>query len=84
MGFYAIDTHETAPPSRTDPERARQHPACGQKPLRGPIHNAISGYRFYNPELGRWINRDPIEEEGGLNLYGFVLYESPMIKGITL
>ncbi|MDR0994062.1 MAG: hypothetical protein LBN38_05810 [Verrucomicrobiota bacterium] len=20
------------------------------------------GYRFYNPELGRWINRDPIEE----------------------
>jgi len=30
------------------------------------------GYRSYNPELGRWINRDPIEEEGGLNLYGFV------------
>ena len=30
------------------------------------------GYRFYNPELGRWINRDPIEEDGGLNLYGFV------------
>jgi len=29
-------------------------------------------YRFYNPALGRWINRDPIEEEGGLNLYGFV------------
>lgn len=22
--------------------------------------------------LGRWISRDPIEEEGGLNLYGFV------------
>jgi len=30
------------------------------------------GYRFYNPELGRWINRDPIEEVGGGNLYGFV------------
>ncbi|PLX40040.1 MAG: hypothetical protein C0608_10075 [Deltaproteobacteria bacterium] len=30
------------------------------------------GYRYYSPELGRWINRDPIEEEGGLNLYGFV------------
>jgi len=30
------------------------------------------GYRFYNAELGRWINRDPIGEEGGLNLYGFV------------
>jgi RHS repeat-associated protein len=30
------------------------------------------GYRFYVPLLGRWINRDPIEEEGGLSLYGFV------------
>ncbi len=72
MGFYATDTIEPAPPSRTDPGRARQHPACGRKPLRGPIHNAISGYRFYNPELGRWINRDPIGEDGGLNVYAFV------------
>ncbi len=31
-----------------------------------------SGYRYYSPELGRWVNRDPIEELGGLNLYGFV------------
>ena len=30
------------------------------------------GYRYYTPQTGRWINRDPIEEEGGLNLYGFV------------
>ena len=30
------------------------------------------GYRFYDPETGRWPSRDPIEEEGGLNLYGFV------------
>jgi RHS repeat-associated protein len=30
------------------------------------------GYRFYDPSTGRWINRDPIEEKGGLNLYGFV------------
>jgi len=29
------------------------------------------GYRFYSPTLMRWLNRDPIEEEGGLNLYGF-------------
>ena len=29
-------------------------------------------YRFYNPRDGRWINRDPIAEEGGWNLYGFV------------
>ncbi|MDD4406068.1 MAG: RHS repeat-associated core domain-containing protein [Parabacteroides sp.] len=30
------------------------------------------GYRYYSPALGRWMNRDPIEEKGGLNLYGFV------------
>ncbi|MEO6908407.1 MAG: RHS repeat-associated core domain-containing protein, partial [Abditibacteriaceae bacterium] len=28
------------------------------------------GYRFYSPGLGKWINRDPIAEGGGLNLYG--------------
>ncbi|NCC60833.1 MAG: RHS repeat-associated core domain-containing protein [Verrucomicrobiae bacterium] len=30
------------------------------------------GYRYYSPALGRWMSRDPIEEKGGLNLYGFV------------
>jgi RHS repeat-associated protein len=29
-------------------------------------------YRFYDPSLQRWINRDPIGIRGGLNLYGFV------------
>jgi RHS repeat-associated protein len=30
------------------------------------------GYRYYAVALGRWVSRDPIEEEGGINLYGFV------------
>ncbi len=30
------------------------------------------GYRYCDPELGRWLSRDPIEERGGLNLYVFV------------
>ena len=29
-------------------------------------------YRRLNPADGRWINRDPIAEEGGWNLYAFV------------
>jgi RHS repeat-associated protein len=29
------------------------------------------GYRWYHPNLQRWMNRDPIEEEGDLNLYRF-------------
>ncbi len=27
------------------------------------------GYRFYDPYLQRWVNRDPIHEDGGINLY---------------
>jgi RHS repeat-associated protein len=30
------------------------------------------GYRYYDPVTGRWPSRDPIEELGGVNLYGFV------------
>ena len=30
------------------------------------------GYRYYDPVTGRWPSRDPIEERGGNNLYGFV------------
>lgn len=28
-------------------------------------------YRYYDPLLQRWINRDPIAEEGGINVYKF-------------
>ena len=32
--------------------------------------------RYYDPVNGRWPSRDPIEERGGLNLYGFVKNDS--------
>jgi RHS repeat-associated protein len=43
----------------------------------GHYYHAPSGlhlapYRGYDPRLGRWLSRDPIEEEGGINLYGYV------------
>jgi RHS repeat-associated protein len=34
------------------------------------------GFRYYLPQLGRWPSRDPIEEEGGINLYAFVWNQS--------
>jgi RHS repeat-associated protein len=34
---------------------------------------ALYEYRAYNPALGRWLSRDPIEEVGGRNLYAFVV-----------
>jgi RHS repeat-associated protein len=30
------------------------------------------GLRYYNSSVARWLSRDPLEEAGGLNLYGFV------------
>jgi RHS repeat-associated protein len=30
------------------------------------------GYRYYNSSTGRWLSRDPIGEQGSLNLYLFV------------
>ena len=29
------------------------------------------GYRYYDPSTGRWLSRDPLEEDGGVCLYGF-------------
>ena len=29
-------------------------------------------YRAYDANLGRWLSRDPISEDGGLNLYAYV------------
>lgn len=30
------------------------------------------GFRYYRPDLQRWLNQDPIREFGGINLYRFV------------
>ncbi|WP_425267248.1 RHS repeat-associated core domain-containing protein [Aeoliella straminimaris] len=31
-----------------------------------------SRYRYYHPQLGRFVNRDPIGYRGGMNLYAYV------------
>lgn len=37
-----------------------------------PTGLVMAPYRDYAAELGRWLSRDPIAEEGGLNLYAYV------------
>jgi RHS repeat-associated protein len=43
----------------------------------GDYYHAATGlsltmYRAYDPNLGRWLSRDPIGMSGGINLYGYV------------
>lgn len=59
---------------------ARIEPAAGSiavPPVPHPtlvVANAVAeyGYRYYTPELSRWLNLDPLAEIGGPNLYGFL------------
>ena len=56
--------------------------AAGLNPYRFSTKEAVGllvyyGFRFYAPSLGKWINRDPIGEDGGNNLYGFA-FNSPI------
>jgi RHS repeat-associated protein len=55
--------------------RAKRRDLPGNGPCRRATRSSTSryyGHRYYNPSSGRWLSRDPIEEEGGLNIYGFV------------
>jgi RHS repeat-associated protein len=53
----------------TDPAAAQLPISLKTQAFEGVV--MYYGYRFYDPETGRWPSRDPIEEMGGLNLYGF-------------
>jgi uncharacterized protein RhaS with RHS repeats len=51
----------------------RKRLICGVWPvLLVLLLSVAQTWAYYNPASGRWLNRDPIEEEGGVNLYRFV------------
>ena len=58
------------------PSRFRSRPRPKSQQSRG-LRPRVTyyGYRYYDPQTGRWPSRDPIEEDGGLNLYIFVVNE---------
>ena len=63
--------YESAP-SKSELEAlidAGENDPCNYETASGVVEY---GYRYYNSVTGRWLNRDPIEEQGGLNLYGMV------------
>jgi integrase/recombinase XerD len=67
-----------APSSPRPPKPRNPRKSLASNRLRRKSANAKSicvadyGYRYMDPLTGRWPSRDPIEEEGGGNLYGFV------------
>lgn len=77
MTFALTSSHcETV--NNEPPDKRKAMSAMQKKPI--PImlvplltlicHQTVSAY--YDPGVQRWINRDPLEERGGINLYRFV------------
>lgn len=52
--------------------RERRRRACASEKRCTGNFGARTGLRSCNPDTGRWLNRDPIEEVGGANIYCFV------------
>jgi RHS repeat-associated protein len=83
---FALENPELGPKNRVgnffgqEAQSRRTNRLPAQQPRRenGHVYDKTAsgmfyyGYRYYDPPTGRWLNRDPIEESGGLNLYGFV------------
>jgi RHS repeat-associated protein len=73
LGGAAVSNPEP-PPKTPSPSGNLSAPSrkIGSKNRRSRPCVAYYGYRYYDPKTGRWPSSDPIGEEGGLNLYGFV------------
>jgi RHS repeat-associated protein len=65
-GPFGEPIRMTGPAAPLDPFRFSTKRTCNTTDL------VLYEYRVYKPSIGRWANRDPIEEEGGLNLYAYV------------
>ncbi len=48
-------------------------------PLLFTLASAPDVLAYYDPGVQRWINRDPIEEDGGINLHEFA-FNNPILK----
>ena len=73
-GFFAKPNKTRLENRRQTPETRRKNRPTLTKIASGVEYTGLYyyGYRYYDPNTGRWPSRDPIEEEGGVNLYGFV------------
>jgi RHS repeat-associated protein len=59
-----------------EPEPSPPQPVDTPFGLAGQYHDAETGlsynrYRYYDPEVGRFLSRDPLELEGGINVFAW-------------
>jgi RHS repeat-associated protein len=55
----------------SDPAKTPEFGYAGMQ-YHAPSGLYLTKYRAYDPQSGRWLSRDPIEEAGGINLYAYV------------
>ena len=65
-GPFGEPIRVTGPAAALNPFRFSTKLICNTTDL------VLYEYRAYNPSIGRWLSRDPIEEWGGVQLYAFV------------
>jgi hypothetical protein len=78
--MVALDTAYAAPKNAADPKNRvgdffhKDHASVGKNRWASRLNTQEKYSYHYETASGRsnWPNRDPIEENGGLNLYGFV------------
>ncbi len=67
--FFSLAAEQVEEDRRSSRNLIREKRPCSYDVASGVTDY---GYRYYDAETGSWPNRDPIEERGGLNLYGMV------------
>ncbi len=69
--IIAVFKHETTYSYDSNGKSHTKKKKLNFKTSNADFLRVISGRRFYSPALGRWVNRDPIGEDGAVNLQIF-------------
>ena len=79
LGSIRRPTRPRSPGPRNSGNRLTRKQLGENESIRETDRVAVYTYRYLDPLTGRWTSPDPIEEEGGVNLYGFI-GNDPIIK----
>jgi RHS repeat-associated protein len=72
LGSYSYSPYGVKTPSSTTISNPVQYAGSVGCYTEDETKLILCGARWYSPSLMRWMSRDPIGYEGGINLYGYV------------